>query len=101
MFLTNENGIQMKSLYTESDICTNEKTEESKTNYIKSTFSSCVSDLTKAIQTTMDSTSPTYVLIDDIFSLGSSNQAIVESIREIRSLIEETFTVLFLFHIYL
>lgn len=101
MFLTNENGLQIKSLYTGSDKSTNDKIEESKTNYIKSTFSSCVSDLTKAIQTTSDSTSSTYVLIDDIFSLGTCNQAIIESIREIRSLIEEIFTVLFSIYTYI
>lgn len=62
--------------------------------YIQSTFDSCFHDYKELISSLDDSTSPTYFLVDDIFSLGVTNESIVQSIRILRDDIETHYTVL-------
>ena len=61
--------------------------------YIKSTLSECVSEFTNAISQSKLTSLPHFIIVDDLLSFGFQNNAVIQNIRNVRSLVEDSFSV--------
>ena len=61
---------------------------------IKTTLSNCINELTKAIQQSTTSSLPHFIIVDDLLAFGFQIDSVIQNIRNIRSLVEDSFSVL-------
>lgn len=70
------------------------KEDTTNVKYMKTTFDKCYSDFISAISTDEDKSSPHFFIVDDIIAFHYQDEELLQSIRKLRSTIENAFSVL-------